>query len=34
MRSADNVPVLVRRLPHGEGLSLPVYATEGAAVIL
>lgn len=23
--------VLVRRLPHGEGLPLPAYATEGAA---
>lgn len=26
-----NVPVEVRRLPHGEGLALPAYATEGAA---
>ena len=25
------VPVLVRRLPHFEGLTLPAYATEGAA---
>ena len=25
------VPVQVRRLPHGEGLALPAYATEGAA---
>lgn len=25
------VPVAVRRLPHGEGLDLPVYATDGAA---
>jgi dUTP pyrophosphatase len=25
------VPVRVRRLPHGEGLDLPVYATDGAA---
>jgi dUTP pyrophosphatase len=25
------VPVLVRRLPHGEGLDLPAYATDGAA---
>lgn len=25
------VPVLVKRLPHGEGLSLPAYATSGAA---
>jgi len=27
----DPVPVRVRRLPHGEGLPLPAYATEGAA---
>jgi dUTP pyrophosphatase len=26
-----NVPVLVKRLLHGEGLELPDYATEGAA---
>jgi dUTP pyrophosphatase len=25
------VPVRVTRLPHGEGLPLPAYATEGAA---
>jgi dUTP pyrophosphatase len=25
------VRILVRRLPHGEGLPLPAYATEGAA---
>ncbi len=25
------VPVLVRRLPHFEGLTLPAYATDGAA---
>ena len=25
------VPVLVRRLPHFDGLTLPAYATEGAA---
>lgn len=25
------VPVAVMRLPHGEGLDLPVYATAGAA---
>lgn len=31
MRSAEPVPVLVRRLPHGEGLALPAYATDGAA---
>ena len=29
--SPDPVPVLVRRLPHGEGLDLPAYATDGAA---
>ena len=28
---APAVPVQVRRLPHGEGLALPAYATEGAA---
>ena len=27
----DPIPVLVKRLPHGEGLSLPAYATSGAA---
>lgn len=27
----DSVPVRVRRLPHGEGLDLPAYATAGAA---
>lgn len=26
-----NVPVLVQRLPHAEGLDLPSYATAGAA---
>ena len=26
-----DVPVAVMRLPHGEGLDLPVYATSGAA---
>ncbi|MDE2404708.1 MAG: dUTP diphosphatase [Sphingomonadales bacterium] len=31
MHSASEVPVRVRRLPHGEGLDLPVYATAGAA---
>ncbi len=31
MHSRDDVPVLVKRLPHGEGLELPGYATEGAA---
>jgi dUTP pyrophosphatase len=25
------VPIAVRRLPHGEGLELPAYATAGAA---
>lgn len=25
------IPVLVRRLPHAEGLPLPSYATQGAA---
>ena len=29
--SPPEVPVLVRRLPHGEGLDLPTYATDGAA---
>jgi len=29
--ASDAVPVLVKRLPHGEGLNLPAYATEGAA---
>jgi dUTP pyrophosphatase len=27
----DAVPVSVKRLPHGEGLNLPAYATDGAA---
>jgi dUTP pyrophosphatase len=31
MHSSEAVPVLVRRLPHGEGLDLPAYATSGAA---
>ena len=31
MSSKSSVPVAVRRLPHGEGLALPAYATEGAA---
>jgi dUTP pyrophosphatase len=31
MSSADRVVVQVRRLPHGEGLDLPRYATDGAA---
>lgn len=29
--SVESVPVLVKRLPHGEGLELPAYATDGAA---
>lgn len=28
---SEAVPVLVKRLDHGQGLSLPAYATEGAA---
>lgn len=31
MHEAAPVPVLVKRLPHGEGLALPAYATAGAA---
>lgn len=31
MHSTAEVPVLVKRLPHGEGLDLPAYATAGAA---
>ena len=31
MHSHDPVPVMVKRLPHFEGLELPEYATEGAA---
>ncbi len=31
MRWPDPVPVKLRRLPHGEGLTLPGYATDGAA---
>ena len=31
MSAHSPVPVEVRRLPHGEGLALPAYATEGAA---
>lgn len=27
----SDVPVQVKRLPHGEGLELPAYATAGAA---
>ena len=29
--SQNNIPVLVKRLPHFEGLELPQYATDGAA---
>lgn len=28
---SNDVPVQVKRLPHGEGLELPQYATAGAA---
>ena len=28
---SNDVPVRVKRLPHGEGLALPHYATDGAA---
>ena len=31
MPSTADVPVAVMRLPHGEGLDLPAYATAGAA---
>jgi dUTP pyrophosphatase len=31
MHSPVEVPVAVMRLPHGEGLDLPAYATAGAA---
>ena len=31
MHSNDSVPVLVKRLPHGQDLPLPAYATQGAA---
>lgn len=31
MSAHSPIPVEVRRLPHGEGLALPAYATEGAA---
>lgn len=30
-KPTPDVPVLVKRLPHGEGLDLPAYATDGAA---
>lgn len=31
MHSPAEVPVMVKVLPHGQGLDLPAYATEGAA---
>jgi dUTP pyrophosphatase len=31
MPSRSEVPVPVKRLPHGVGLDLPAYATDGAA---
>lgn len=31
MHSTDPIPLRVMRLPHGEGLPLPAYATTGAA---
>ena len=31
MPSRNDVPVQVKRLEHGEGLELPLYATDGAA---
>lgn len=31
MHSPNEVPVMVKILPHGRGLDLPVYATDGAA---
>jgi dUTP pyrophosphatase len=31
MSLPDSVAVQIRRLPHGEGLDLPRYATDGAA---
>ena len=31
MHSPDPTPVRVMRLPHGQGLALPAYATSGAA---
>lgn len=27
----DPIPIMVKRLPHFEGLTLPAYATDGAA---
>lgn len=31
MHSTEPIPLRVMRLPHGEGLPLPAYATSGAA---
>ena len=31
MHSSSEVPVRVKWLPHGQGLDLPAYATDGAA---
>jgi dUTP pyrophosphatase len=31
VHSLEEIPVRVTRLAHGEGLSLPAYATDGAA---
>ncbi|HWU03391.1 MAG TPA: dUTP diphosphatase [Novosphingobium sp.] len=31
MHSNEVIPVRLKRLPHGEGLPLPAYATSGAA---
>ena len=31
MHSPDPIPVMVKRLPHFAGLTLPAYATDGAA---
>ena len=31
MHSPDPIPVMVKRLPHFAGLTLPAYATGGAA---
>src|SRR3546814_2331979 len=31
MHSSPSIPVPIKVLPHGEGLPLPVYATDGAA---
>ena len=31
MHSPDPIPILVKRLPHFDGLTLPAYATDGAA---